>query len=204
MVVCAPYRALKQPESVYDCAEIRRADLKRKLHPVLEETAPTWARPRQQQVLAAILSQQRLGDPLHKPVRTTMSCGFAASLCWMPPRAGVSNGAGCQPQGVMLNAGAGADGSQRLADPPAPPRQPRLCSYHPQGAHAMHQIRACGYYLFSSVRFFHPKWHFVFLLPTDSLSASPCFEKSSCYSQVLIVRYVTLGGIWLQTMHCNY
>ena len=41
MVVCAPYGALKQPEDVRICTEIRRGDLGRKLHPGLDEAAPT-------------------------------------------------------------------------------------------------------------------------------------------------------------------
>lgn len=76
----------------------------------------------------------------------------------------------------MLSAGAGADGSQRLAGPPAALRQPGYCSYHAQGAHAMHQIRTCGYYLFSSVRLFIP----------NSISSSYC-QEIVC-EQVLVLK----------------
>lgn len=76
----------------------------------------------------------------------------------------------------MLSAGAGADGSQRLAGPAAAPKQPGYCSYQAQGAHAMHQIRACGYYLFSSVR----------LLIPNTISSSYCQEI--VYEQVLILK----------------
>lgn len=146
---------------------------------------------------------RRLGNPLRKPERIIISWGFAALLCWMSPRAGVSNGLGYWQQGVMRSAGAGADGSQRLAGPPAAPRHPGYCSYHAQGAPCYAPNKSMWVLFVFFCQIIHSKYHFVFLLPRDSLWASPCFEKSGCYSQVLIIRY-SLGGICLQTVHCNY
>lgn len=81
----------------------------------------------------------------------------------------------------MLSAGAGADGSQRLAGPPAALRPPGYCSYHAQGAGAVHQIRACGYCLFSSVRLFIP----------NTISSSYC-QEIVCEQALVLKRTVAM------------